>query len=211
MDWHQIYSEAKSWQAAIGALLGFCALIAGALFNYRLNRRRDARLRHEEAVSIAAALFGEIVHLRGSAARVARGVAQRYHDHGLGKYGKEPFDKHFLEMLAIPPSHLYSSLAPKIGLLPSNLTLQIVAFYSAIDEVRFWLPQLEEDEARSFGYSVLTVLRPALDAVNNISPALRQIEAMAKIRARAEDPDVGDAPNAAEAEKEMFESARTQE
>jgi hypothetical protein len=69
------YEELKGWQGGIGSLLGFLALIVGALWNFRLNRRRDAALRAEEVVSVAAALYGEIVLLRIEAAGLARAVA----------------------------------------------------------------------------------------------------------------------------------------
>jgi hypothetical protein len=185
-------------------VLGFCALIAGALFNYRLNRRRDAGLRHEEIVSIAAALYGEIVTLRESTAKAARIIAQRYLDYGLGRERGEPFDKHLLETLVVPPSDLYLSLAPRIGMLPSDLTLQVVSFYSTLEEVRLWVPRLEGDEARGYSYSVLSALKPALAAIDGVRPALRKIEAMAGIASRAEEPDVGRARDVAEMEEDSF-------
>ena len=46
----EFYSELKGWQTAIGSLLGFIALMVAALWNFRLNRRRDAALRADEAL-----------------------------------------------------------------------------------------------------------------------------------------------------------------
>ena len=66
-----IYAELKGWQSGIAALLGFIALIVGALFNFKLNRRRDDALRREEMLSVAIAIYGEILMLRTEVARLA--------------------------------------------------------------------------------------------------------------------------------------------
>jgi hypothetical protein len=47
-----------------GSLLGLLGILAGALFNAHLNRRRDARLRREEARLMIAALRAELSRLR---------------------------------------------------------------------------------------------------------------------------------------------------
>jgi hypothetical protein len=44
----------------LGSALGFCALIAGALFNAHLNRRRDDRQRGQERTTLATALSAEL-------------------------------------------------------------------------------------------------------------------------------------------------------
>jgi hypothetical protein len=77
--WLCLYVEAKQWQAGIAALLGFLGLIFAALFNFRLNRRRDAQLRSEEMISVASALYGEILLLRDELAQLARTVASYEH------------------------------------------------------------------------------------------------------------------------------------
>ena len=114
-----VYAELKQWQTAIGSLLGFLALMVAALWNFHLNRRRDAALRAEETNSIAAALYGEIVLLRKQVAHVARAVAaiEASHDRKL--------DKHFLEAHTLSEPVLYKALAPKIGLLSSDLVIAI--------------------------------------------------------------------------------------
>src|SRR5690348_14897307 len=43
-----------------GSSLGFLALLAGALFNAHLNRRRDDRQRQQDRAAVAAALYGEL-------------------------------------------------------------------------------------------------------------------------------------------------------
>ncbi len=66
------YAELKSWQSGIAAILGFIALIVGALFNFRLNRRRDAGLRNDGTLGVAAALYGEILLMRERMALMAK-------------------------------------------------------------------------------------------------------------------------------------------
>jgi hypothetical protein len=83
-----------------------------------------------------------------------------------------------------------------------------VQFHSAYEEARYWLPHLEDRPDRGFSYSVLSVLRPALDAVEGVQEALAQIEDLATISPRADLPDVKDARDAVELEEEWWEDAR---
>ena len=104
-----VYAELKEWQTAIGSLLGFLALMVAALWNFHLNRRRDAALRAEETKSTAAALYGEIVLLRMQIAHLAWAVA------AVETSYERRFDKHFLESHTLPDPTLYKGLAPKVG------------------------------------------------------------------------------------------------
>ncbi|MBR9972695.1 hypothetical protein [Magnetospirillum sulfuroxidans] len=191
------YAELKGWQGAIGSVLGFIALIFGALFNFHLNRRRDKRLRNEEIVAIASALYGEIVMLRRSVARMANAVGTRYIRRGL--FGDGVFDKHFIEQFVLPRPKLYPALASKVGMLPSQLALEVVLFYSRVEEAETWLPRLQESEERPYSYGVNYVLDPAINAVNGVTPALRIIENMAGL-IEAEPPDIKKALDAQEME-----------
>lgn len=200
------YTELKGWQGAIGSVLGFVALIAAALFNFRLNRKRDERLRNEEIVSIACALYGEIVILRQSVARMANAVGYRYIRHGF--HGDQPIDKHFIEQFAIPKPKLYLALASKVGMLQSQLTLEVVQFYARLEEAETWLPRLQEDDERPYSYGVKYVLDPAIDAVIGVTPALRIIENMAGIMDEAGLPDLKKALDAQEIENMQNEAHR---
>jgi hypothetical protein len=191
------YQELKGWQGGIGALLGFFALMAAALWNFHLNRRRDTLLREEEARSVAAALYGEIVLLRMEIARVARDVAHVERDsNGL--------DKHFLEAHVLSEPILYKELASKIGLLNADLVIAVTAFHKNYQEVRTWLPVLVQKSDRGFHYSSLYLLEPARKAVWDIVPSLRQIEQIASIPKAAEDPDMGLTEDVIEWEQQRF-------
>jgi hypothetical protein len=52
--------------------------LSDALFNSRLTRKRDERIRREEERSVAAAMYGEILLLRRELADVGRSVAKTY-------------------------------------------------------------------------------------------------------------------------------------
>jgi len=202
IDWAQFYTEAKGWQGAIGSVLGFIALVIGALINYQLNRQRDKRLRSEEVVAIASALYGEILLLRQRAARLGQFVAARHFRRGL-RNDEDDFDKHFREMVEMPAPRMFPALAPKIGMLPPSIALEISKFYSRIDEAQTWLPRLQDDPDRKYSYSVASVLRPAMDAVNLIVPTLRDIEKLTGIEAADLDVKINDAATALEMEDEF--------
>jgi hypothetical protein len=199
VDWGQLYIELKGWQSGIGALAGLGAIIIGALFNAHLNRKRDARLRSEEVVAVASALYGEIVILRQAVARMANAVGHRYFRYGHIR--DEPFDRHFIEQITLPPVKLYPSLAAKVGMLPSQISLEIVRFYARVEEAQTWLPRLQNDAERPFTYSTSYVLDPAIDAITSVLPALRLIEDFAGIAERIGTPDIKKALEAQEIER----------
>jgi hypothetical protein len=204
-DW---YAEAKTWQQGIAAFVGFMALMIAALWNFHLNRRRDAALRDEEAKSVAAALYGEIRHLRGRVAAVARAVANVHIANGTGSHSIK-FDEHFVEAYKMPEPTLYKALAPKFGLLPSNLLIPIAAFYENVFAVSAWLPKMGDHPTRGYSYSPLEVLNPAHAAVTKIVPTLKRIERLIDVPAHeAVGPlDLGRADAVIEMEEEWRQSA----
>lgn len=172
----ELYAEAKTWQQGIGALLGFLGLMIAALFNFKLNRRRDARLREEEMKAVAAALYGEMRLLRARVAKVARAVARTYITQGLDGRSGIRFDSHFFEAHKMPEATLYKSLAPRFGLLSADLLIPIASFYEHISEVAAWLPRMGDDPTRGYSYDVRYVLEPARDAVIESASVLRNLE-----------------------------------
>ena len=169
-----------------------------------------SNLRQQEVKSIAAALYAEIITLRTQAAQMAKFVAKRYEDHGLGRYRGEPFDAHFFETVPMPAPSIYPALAAQIGKLPAEILLGIVQFYSAYEESRYWLPMLEDKEDRATSYSVLWVLHPALNAIEGVQSTLRKIETLAVITPAAEVPDVKRAKTVINWEEEQWSEIREQ-
>jgi hypothetical protein len=191
-----LYEEMKGWQSGIGSSLGFLALMIGALWNFHLNRKRDAALRQEEIVSIAAALYGEIALLRVEAADLARVVANVSIAIGTSPNPIVKFDSHFLAAHQISEATIYPDLANKLGLLPPELVIAITQFHNSIRRVRTGLPLLVDDPTRGYVYGAGRVLIPARDAVFDIIPAMRTIERMAKIPAQKVELDLGQAEEA---------------
>lgn len=186
-----------------GSGFGLIALLIGALFNSHLNRKRDERLRTEEARTVAAALYGEILLLRRDLARVSNIVGKTYM---AGEYNPSlKFDKHFLERTILPEPHLYTALASKVGLLEPRLVIWITEFHQNFHTARIWIPRLVEDGDRKFSYSVLHVLDPAEQAIEGVKPALRLIEGMLGIHDPASDPEMGAAHTAIADQREVFE------
>jgi hypothetical protein len=62
--WSWLHDTSPGQATFLGALIGFLALLGGALFNAWLNRRRDDRLRREEQRGVATALRAELAGCR---------------------------------------------------------------------------------------------------------------------------------------------------
>lgn len=179
----ELYDELKEWQTGVGAFLGFLALMAAALWNFRLNRRRDAALRDDEALSVAIALYGEVILLRQEIAKVAKIIARSE------TQNRELTWQH-IQDITPPAAILYPALASSVGLLPSEILLPIVKFYSDYQEAKENLPMIAKTPERDFSYDVRAVLIPAKSAVDEVEPTLRQIEALARLP-EATKPDTG--------------------
>ena len=96
-----LYDELKEWQAALGAVLGFLALIFAAQRHFSLNRRRDKELKNEEASSVMGAVYGEILVLRNEAARLARGVARASADQRMKPNPVIKLNQHFVDSYSL--------------------------------------------------------------------------------------------------------------
>ncbi|RVC79875.1 hypothetical protein EN745_14645 [Mesorhizobium sp. M4A.F.Ca.ET.022.05.2.1] len=182
-----------------GFVFGIAALIVGALFNFRLNRKRDAFLRTEEADAVAAALYGEIILIREELARTANLVARTEMRTGS-------FNTHFLELIRLPDPLLYKALANKLGLLDPKLILAVTDFHTNLELVRAWLPHLVTSEDRGFDYSPLSVLEPAIKAIEGIKPAIEALAANMRVELPT-DPELGAVYAVAENEREKFDEA----
>ena len=180
MDWQEV----KSWQPLIAALFALVGLIGGALFNSYLNRRRDRVLRSEETLAVSTALYGEIILMRERLALMAKVLSYREH------LGETEINDQFVKDYSPSDPVLYPALASKIGLLSHDLVLDITRFYENFQTAKDNLPLLVESETRPTPYHVVTVLRPAVNAIYDVRTALRKIERLARIRP-AQDPDSG--------------------
>ena len=200
-----LYDELKGWQAALGATLGFLALIFAAQRHFSLNRRRDKELKDEEALSVMAALYGEILILRNEAAWLAKGVAIVSHNRGVESNAVIQLNQHFVDSHTLSEPLLYKTLASKLSLLSVDTMMAIIKFYNNVETARSWLPLLIDDKTRVYQHSVLQVLLPARDAVREIIPTLRDMEIILSIAEPTSDPDMGMTDTIIEMEEALFD------
>lgn len=199
--WGSLNSGAGS--AVITFTFGLVGAILGALFNSYLGRKRDDRLREQEAKSIAAALYGEILSIRNNVADTSNVVANAYFEVGMRPKPHSKFDETLVERVSFEDPKLYHALASKIGLLPPRLILQLAEFHANYQTVRQWFPRLIERQDRGFTYSVNYLLRPAQRTVFDVRPALEYIERWLEIKSPAADPDMKKALQALNHEEDL--------
>jgi hypothetical protein len=109
--------------ALTGSLIGFLALLAGALFNAHLNRRRDDRLRREEQRAVATALRAELAGCRRALLRNIQEL----------KKGSTPGARAVMPELA-QSIRIMPHMIPKLGLLDEETIDKVANAYLAIDE-----------------------------------------------------------------------------
>ena len=196
-----IFAELKPWQTGLGALLGavlgFLSLAFAALYNFKLNRRRDRELRETETRSVAAAIYGEIIPLRDELAQMAKKVADSERLHGGLR--KHPGFRSDVYRLSEPV--IFPRLAEKFGLLKPDLAFSISKFYSNLEIATKNLEVLVAPQERPRS-SCTIFLRPAVSGVKEIQPTLGKIQNMLGMP-NIEEPDIGYAEAIIEVEEEI--------
>jgi|APSaa5957512535_1039671.scaffolds.fasta_scaffold141967_1 hypothetical protein len=194
--WCSFYSELKTWQTGIAALFGLAGLAGAAFWNAQLNRQRDKAIRDAEANSVALALYGEMLLLQEALARLARNTAR------IENAGNQPPDD-FVETQNPVEVVVFSALADKLGLLPSEMAFAVTKFYGHLAETRIALPFIVQRH-EGIRYSPIWVLEKAVAAVDGIAPTLRTIELNSKLP-EAPHPDTGLASDLIEIQREAAE------
>lgn len=198
----QLYSELKGWQSLIGAALGFGALTWGALYNYKLGRKRDDALRHAEAMSVALGLYSEINLISKELAALANTVGSWFLRAG---YACDGVPKHFSESVVLPEPTLFKALASKVGLLPPEVLMGVTRFYGYYGEAGAHFQIILEDKDRKISYGVEWFLDPAIRAIEEVQPSLREIERLGGVAHPAPAPDLKKAKDARDVQHEMHE------
>lgn len=111
-----------------GSSLGLVALLIGAFANASLNRKRDDRLREEEARSIRTALIGELTGLQVA----FNGLAEQ-----LEKDAAES-EREWPEILVPDLARLVRVmpvLLPKFGHLPQGTVRLVIDVYATVEQV----------------------------------------------------------------------------
>jgi hypothetical protein len=100
------------------------ALLAGALFNAHLNRRRDDRLRRHERVAIATSLYAELERIRETLLE-NRETLRKPAGAGEGFFVRAP-----LSVQIMP------ELIDKLGLLPAKVIKEVTGAYILIGQYK---------------------------------------------------------------------------
>jgi hypothetical protein len=150
-------------KVCLAAILGFVFGIFGPLIHNRLNRRRKNRQNLRT-------LYKEILFLQEEAARLARFIA------ASEMYTNKIIDQNFIRDYAISDPIVFDSST--IGEVEEYVNINIIPFYLRCREANRGLPMIMhpqpgEDRIR---YMAGTVLRPAVEAIDEIQPSLRKIE-----------------------------------
>jgi hypothetical protein len=103
-----------------GSSFGLIALLVGALFNAHLNRRRDDRLRKEDARTVASALRAELSGISETLLQNAESLDQPAGDFVA------PDIAHSVRVMP--------HLLPKFGLLESDVVRELIDVYVSIDQ-----------------------------------------------------------------------------
>lgn len=122
--WQQIVTLPQGAATFLGTLtgssLGLVAILLGALFNARLNRRRDDRLRADEAKSLRSAIRAELVAIKATLQRNADGL-------------DTPANDFFVPDLA-HSVRVMPAILPKLILLDADTIRATIDVYVTIDQ-----------------------------------------------------------------------------
>jgi len=103
-----------------GSTLGFLALLAGALFNARLNRQRDDRQRRHDQIALATSLAAELDLTKAIDNTQLLGSPSDADDF----------------FVPLPSVSIIPKLIDRLGLLNSNAIKQVMAAHLVIEQTR---------------------------------------------------------------------------
>jgi hypothetical protein len=124
-----------------GSTIGFLALLAGAMFNARLNRRRDDRLRDQDRTSLATALYAELKQFRDG--WIADTEMLKQPGSGLASV-----------LVRIPQVRLFPELVTNIGFLPPDAIRAVADAYAVVDQYQHDLLLLDHAYKKADGVEV---------------------------------------------------------
>lgn len=131
--WPDIIAQPASAAAFLGALAGagggLLAIIFGAVINAELNRRRDDRLRGEQARTLAVALRAELSTLMAEAASRVSSVESLRATDG-------PVNPAQVVHLDIPAKKVFGSNTHHLGDLGDRAAIAVIAAHAGSDEIR---------------------------------------------------------------------------
>jgi hypothetical protein len=158
-DWlnHQPQGTASFIGTLAGSTFGFLALLAGALFNARLNRLTDDRLRDHDLFVVATALYAELRLIKEM--MLANIETLREPNSG---------DGYFVPLLKV---QLLPELLHKIGLLKAEVIMAVTSAYIMIGQDKRELLMLGGETPETAGDEQVWLLKrhgPTLIKMNTV-------------------------------------------
>ncbi len=115
--------------ALSGAGFGLLAILLGAFYNAELNRRRDDRLRNQEARAIATALRAELAHLIAEA-------LERWKAMGIRYSAKVELRPAHVASFELPPKLVFANNAHRLGDLGDAAARGVVSAHGLAENLR---------------------------------------------------------------------------
>jgi hypothetical protein len=169
---HQAFAAALV--AFAGTFLTVSALIIGYLLNARFNRMQADRIRHQDAVALAAVLISEIQAI-GNQSQVLHqmitGLIQHKDENDTGVNASEKLK------ISYVPAFQLEKAAERFGLLGPKLTLEVSNFYFLYLDVFGVLKMVKKMEAHSPAVAaMLPGIRTGMELIDekasNVVPSL---------------------------------------
>ena len=165
------YAELKAWQTGLGAFAGLLAILAGALYNARLARRRDDRLRRDEIRGLCLALSAELTVSAKRLRTTVRFVTEAAKE-------QESLTVDYWKVLNRPVFDVYEANLDKVGLL-GELASEVVSTYSTLEIARRYDDRLEEvsEDGSLVDATTINVERRWGDDATKAAELARRLEA----------------------------------
>ena len=124
-DWlQQLSGGAGAFLGALaGSFFGLLAILAGALYNAHLNRKRDDRIRQQDTYAAAQAVLGELQAVHTA---LARNIVDMQKDVEPGGGFVGPDLNHMI--------HLFPMMLPRLGSIEAESIKAIVNAYTVIEQ-----------------------------------------------------------------------------
>jgi hypothetical protein len=165
---------------------------------------RDDAIREKESLSVALGLYSEINLISKELANLANSVGAWYLRTGV--YG-DGLPAHYSASFVLPEPTLFKALAAKVGMLSPEVLVPITRFYGYYGEAIGHFPKILENNERGISYGVEWVLTPAISAIEEVQPALREIERISGITDHVTQPCLLKAKGAKSLSDEMHPDA----
>ena len=122
--WQWLHDLSQGQATFLGWVVGFFTLVAGALLNAHLNRRRDDRLRQEDRRAVATALKSELAGLQRILLSNAEGLQKKHMESDVSILNQD-----LAQSVRIMPE-----MINKLGLLDPETIQSVIAAHMVVEQ-----------------------------------------------------------------------------